>query len=257
MGIIRTDEWLEADFDNPLNICEKLIPYFKGQTKREIYSELINFGMYQPSRSSRAYQTELIKQQAWEKVEQTLSKYRDRWNGPDIPIFIFPIAQTGGLFRRAEKGKAGVSFPDKLFLFLSNYDDPKEIEALIVHEYHHVCRMNRLNKKIEEYTLLDSLIIEGLAEYTVLKNCGPEYLASWCTAYSEKELSTFWERYLKNQLGKKKVERGHDDLLYGGGRYPKLMGYAMGYYIIKNYYKMNNYSIKLSFTTQADRYIED
>lgn len=257
MGIIRTDAWLEKDVDNPLKICERLLPYFKGKTKREIYHELINFGMYQPSRYARNSQMKLIQQQAWEKVEQIFSKYKNSWNGPDIPIFIFPIAQAGGFFRREEKGKAGVTFPDKLFLFLSNLDDLKDIEALFVHEYHHACRMNQLNKKIEDYTLLDSLIIEGLAEYTVLRNCGREYLAAWCRMYTEKELLKFWNRYIKNDLDKRKNERGHDELLYGGGRIPKLLGYAVGFYIIENYYKNNHYSTKLSFSTPAHSYIND
>ena len=256
MGIIRTDEWLEEDFDNPLKICAKLLPYFNGQTQRGIYRELIHFGMYQPSRSSRNDHLKLLKQQAWDKVEKIFSKYKSSWNGPDIPIFLFPIGQSGSFFRREEKGKAGVSFPDKMFLFLSSYDDPSDVEALIVHEYHHVCRMNMLEKSIEDYTLLDSLIIEGLAEYTVFKKCGRQYLAAWCSMYTEKELSKFWEIHLKNQLGKKKTERGHDELLYGGGRVPKLLGYAAGFYMIEKYYKNNHYSTKLSFTTPAETYLK-
>jgi len=256
MGIIRTDEWLEEDFDNPLKICERLIPYFKGQSQREIYRELMNFGMYQPSQSSRNYHLKLSKQKTWDKVGKILAKYKSSWHGPDIPIFLFPVAQAGGFFRREEKGKAGVTFPDKMFLFLSNYDDPAEVEALFVHEYHHACRMRLLGKSIEDYTLLDSLIIEGLAEYTVLKKCGREYLAAWCTMYTEKELKKFWDRYLKSQLGIKKNERRHDELLYGGGRVPKLLGYAAGFYLIEKYYKKNHYSTKLSFTTPAETYLK-
>ncbi|MCM3725665.1 DUF2268 domain-containing protein [Neobacillus cucumis] len=256
MGIIRTDQWLEEDFDNPLKICEKLLPYFKGQTEREIYRELMHFGMYQPSRSTKKNQLEMLKQQSWDKVEKIFAKYKNRWSGPDIPIFLFPIAQAGGFFKKEEKGKAGVSFPDKMFLFLSNYDNPKDVEALFVHEYHHVCRMRLLDKNIGDYTLLDSLIIEGLAEYTVLKYCGSEYLAAWCGMYSEKEIKKFWNRYLKNQLGINKKERVHDELLYGGGRVPRLLGYAAGFYLIENYYKKSHYSTKLSFTTPAESYLK-
>ncbi|MEH7117411.1 DUF2268 domain-containing protein [Neobacillus vireti] len=254
MGIIKTDEWLEKDFDNPLKISERLLPYFKGQTKREIYRELMNFGMYQPSRLSRDNLLKMETQQSWDKIGKIFSKYKRSWNGPDVPIFLFPIAPSGGFFRREEKGKAGVSFPDKLFLFLSNFDNPKDIEALFVHEYHHVCRMSLLDKRIEDYTLLDSLIIEGLAEYTVLKCCGREYLAAWCSMYTEKEILKFWDRYLKNQLGLKKSQREHDELLYGGGRVPKLLGYAAGFYLIDNYYKKNPYSTKLSFSTSSESY---
>ena len=256
MGIIRTDRWLQEEFNSPGKICEKLVPYFKGQTANEIYNQLINFGMYRPSRASRNNLNRMLDQNAWDKVERLFSKYKNKWNGPDVPIFLFPLAQSGFFFIREDKSKAGVSFPDKMFLFLSHLDDPKEIEALLVHEYHHVCRLRMLGKKMEEYTLLDSIIIEGLAEYTVLKHCGPEYLANWCRMYTEKELTNFWDRYLKNQLHKKKNEREHDLLLYGGGRVPKLLGYAAGYNIIGKFYKKHNYSTKLSFALPATKYIE-
>ncbi|MFZ7944583.1 MULTISPECIES: DUF2268 domain-containing protein [Bacillaceae] len=256
MGIIRTDEWLQKEFDRPLKICEKLLPYFKGQQVKEIYNQLVNFGMYRPSRSSKNNYNKMVEKKAWNQVEMLFRKYKPKWNGPDVPVFLFPLAQTGGFFIKEEKSKAGVSFPDKMFLFLSEHEDPKEIEALFVHEYHHVCRLRMLNKKMEDYTLLDSIIIEGLAEYAVFKHCGREYLANWCHMYTEKELARFWERYLQHQLQTKKNERGHDELLYGGRAVPKLLGYAAGYNVIRQYYKSHNYSTKLSFSNPAAKYIE-
>lgn len=258
MGVIRTDQWLKKEFDRPVRICQKLTPYFKGQNANEIYDQLLKFGMYRPSRSAFNNLNWMKEQKTWDKVEQLFNKYQNKWNGPDIPVFLFPIAQPGGIFfSREEKSKAGVSFPDKMFLFLSHLDDPKEIEAILVHEYHHVCRLSMLNKKMENYTLLDSIIIEGLAEYAVLKNCGKEYLANWCHMYSEKEVSNYWGKYLKNHLDKKKTERGHDELLYGGGRIPKLLGYAIGYNIVGKYYENHHYSTKLSFTIPAQKYLHE
>ncbi|MCM3570002.1 DUF2268 domain-containing protein [Neobacillus mesonae] len=256
MGIIRTDEWLKKDFDHPVKICEKLLPYFKGENSSEIYNQLIKFGMYRPSWRTKQNKELMIKDKAWEQVEKIFSKYKDKWAGPDIPVFLFPLEQKGGLFfRREERNKAGVSFPDKMFLFLSHYDDPKELEALIVHEYHHVCRLKSLNRKMEDYTLLDSIIIEGLAEYAVLKHCGEEYLANWCHIYTEREMSLFWSRFLKEKLGKKKNERIHDELLYGGGRVPLLLGYAAGYNIVNKFYQTESYSTKLTFNIPATRFI--
>ncbi|MFL6557119.1 MAG: DUF2268 domain-containing protein, partial [Bacillus sp. (in: firmicutes)] len=225
MGIIRTDQWLEGEFERPLKICEKLKPYFKGQSPNEIYDQLLNYGMYRPSRSARNNLKRMIEQETWDKVRHLYNIYKDKWDGPDIPVFLFPVAQSGGLFFREEKSKAGVSFPDKMFLFLSHYEDPKEVEALLVHEYHHVCRLGLSNKKMKDYTLLDSIIIEGLAEYAVLNNCGREYLASWCRIYKDKELIYYWDKYIKKQLDTKKNDRVHDQLLYGEGRIPNLLGY--------------------------------
>ncbi|WP_026574524.1 DUF2268 domain-containing protein [Bacillus sp. UNC438CL73TsuS30] len=256
MGIVRTNQWLEEEFDRPTKICEKLLPYFKGYTANEIYHQLISFGMYKPSRSSKYIFDIMIKEKMWNQVEKLFQHYQKKWSGPDIPIFLFPIAQSGGFFFRVEKNKSGVSYPDKMFLFLSPLDDSKELEALFVHEYHHVCRLSKLNKKMNQYTLLDSIIIEGLAEYAVLKNCGRNYTASWCHMYTEQEIKGFWKKYLNDQLDRKKNERTHDQLLYGGGRIPKLLGYAAGYQIVKEYYEGHHYSTKQSFTIPSSKFIE-
>jgi uncharacterized protein YjaZ len=256
MGVIRTDKWLKEEFERPTKICEKLLPYFKGQTVNEIYNQLMKFGMYRPSRSSKMNLERMIEQKVWKNADQLFHHYKNKWAGPEIPIFLFPLDQSRGLFSRQESNKSGVSYPDKMFLFLSNVDDTKELEALFVHEYHHVCRLRNLNKKMKDYTLLDSIIIEGLAEYAVLNNCGSDYLAKWCTMYTKKDLSVLWEKYLKSQLGKRKNERVHDNLLYGGGRIPKLLGYAVGFAIVENYYNNHHYSTKRSFSIPAAKFME-
>lgn len=256
MGIIQTDVWLEANFDRPEKICKKLLPLFKGQNTTQIYKQLVKFGMYKPNRATKQIFEKLKKNEVWRKIESLLEEYKNKWNGPDIPIFLFPIGQQNGLFsRREEKIRGGVSFPDKMFLFLSDKVSTKELEALFVHEYHHVCRLNKQNKKFEDYTLLDSIIIEGLAEYSVLKHCGRPFLAAWCSMYTEAEIIEFWDKYLKNKIEKKKTERGHDELLFGSGRIPNLLGYAVGFKIVEDYYSNNNYTAKLSFSLPSKNFI--
>jgi uncharacterized protein YjaZ len=256
MGIIRTDKWLEEEFDRPAKICEKLLPDFKGLSASKIYNQLIEFGMYRPSRMTKEIFTSLKDNYVWEEVEKFFQVYKRKWGGPDIPIYLFPIGQDRSFFsRQTEKVKGGVSYPDKMFLFLSNRITSKELEALFVHEYHHICRLNKQSKRFEEYTLLDSIIIEGLAEYAVLVNCGRNNLADWCTLYSDTELEKWWETYLNDNLDLKKGSRKHDDLLFGEGRFPKLLGYAAGFKIVEDYYKVHSYSTKVSFTLPAKKYL--
>lgn len=256
MGIVRTDRWLKEEFDRPMNICAKLLPYFNKLNTTEIYNQLQKYGMYKPSWAARSILEWMMEQNAWTHAGHLLKKYREKWSGPDIPVFLFPLSQSRGFFLRQENTKSGVSYPDKMFLFISEIEDIKEMEALFVHEYHHVCRLQKLNKKMEDYTLLDSIMIEGLAEYAVLNNCGRNYLAKWCRMYSEDELLVFWDRFLVEHLEKRKRERTHDHLLYGGGRYPNLLGYALGFAIAENYYKNNNYSERLSFSIPASEYLK-
>ncbi|WP_462408979.1 DUF2268 domain-containing putative Zn-dependent protease [Neobacillus sp. Marseille-QA0830] len=256
MGIVRTDQWLKENFEHPLKICENLKPYFIGQKTGEIYEQLLHFGMYRPSWNTRNNFNKMMDYKAWNRVEDLFNKYKQKWAGPDIPVLLFPLNQRGGLFaRKGDKDKGGVSFPDKMFLFLSEYDDGKEIEALLVHEYHHVCRLHRKNKKQENYTLLDSIIIEGLAEYAVLKHCGENYLADWCHMYSKAELDVYWDRYIKKQLDKSKNQPIHDELLFGGRGVPPLLGYAIGYHLVQKFYENESYSVKQSFTAPSSKYL--
>lgn len=256
MGIIQTDKWLEEEFNRPTKICEKLLPAFNGQSAPKIYNQLTEFGMYTPSHLTKEIFNSMKETKVWEEVERIFQEYKRRWGGPDIPIYLFPIGQQRSFFsRQEEKVKGGVSYPDKMFLFLSNRLTAQEVEALFVHEYHHICRLKMQKKRFEDYTLLDSIIIEGLAEYSVLVHCGRNYLADWCSMYTDSELENLWDKYINKNLDLKKSEKKHDDLLYGLGRVPKLLGYAAGFKIVENYYKSNHYSTRLSFKLPAKQYV--
>lgn len=226
MGVIRTDEWLNSDFRSPVKICENIISPKEAES---FYHYLVRFGMYKPNRKTLNYYLDLKEQKVWNQVSQIHRKYQKEWNGPDINIYIFPMSANH--FMR-NPNKSGVSFKDKVFLFLSPLDDKKEIEALFVHEYHHICRMDKQKKEINNYTLLDSIVLEGLAEYMVEQYCGKSYRSKWCTYYTRKEILGFWEKWVKNQLDLKKNSQTHDSILFGEKGYPPMIGYAIGYEMI-------------------------
>lgn len=256
MGIIQTHQWLKEDFFKPIRICKKLSPYFNNQNEYEIYGHLVRFGMFKPSRATWNRFEHLIENEVWAKVEKLFNHYRQKWSAPDIPVFLFPIDEVTRFLKKRDMSKSGISFQDKMFLFLSRFEDEKEMEALFIHEYHHVCRLNKLNKDLKDYTLLDSIIMEGLAEFAVFKNCGRKYVADWCNLYTEPQLKSFWEKYINAGLTSKKTEKYHDDLLYGNGRYPKLLGYAIGFYIVSKFYQKHSYSTKQSFSIPAQTFID-
>ncbi|UQD51411.1 hypothetical protein C0971_04790 [Bacillus methanolicus] len=239
-----------------MDICSKLLGEFSEQNPRSIYEYLQGFGMYRPNPRSRRCFEELKMDDIWKKAEGIFQRYKTKWNGPDIPVYIFPINERRKIFGENSAGKSGVSFKDKMFLFLTPLKKEKELESIIVHEYHHACRMNRQKKDTENYTLLDSIILEGLAEHAVLEYCGKEYLGPWCNYYTKNELSFFWKKFLSDHLSVKRNENIHDHLLYGRGRYPKLLGYAFGFYMISQYKsKQKNYSDKISFLLPSEKFI--
>ncbi|WP_433957615.1 DUF2268 domain-containing protein [Cytobacillus horneckiae] len=252
MPVIQTDLWLDENFDDPEKLINPLLETFGEDDAYKLYGFLQSFGMYRPNRRSKYIYEELKENGAWGKVEKLLKMYQQKWRGPDIPIYIFPAA-PGGLF--SDSKKSGLSFTDKVFLFLPVLEDDKELEALFVHEYHHVCRINKQQKNINLYTLLDSIVLEGLAEFAVETCCGKQYRSNWCTQYSRAELETYWNKYLKENLDLKKNRRAHDQILFGDGRYPRMLGYSAGYEIISIFREKEKLSVKKSFTIDAKKFL--
>jgi len=235
LGVIRTDQWLDEDFEHPEKLCQKAEPEQVGG--EQFYRYLQTFGMYTPSRYTKANYTKLKDRKVWELIERWYQKYRKLWSGPESNIYIFPIQMKNPLFSGQSIQKSGVSFPNKIYLFLAPVDDIKEWEALFVHEYHHVTRMHYLNKDLMDYTLLDSLVFEGLAEHAVLEYCGEKYLAQSTKQYADRQLLRYWKSHFKDNLSRKKKESIHDQLLYGKSLLPNMIGYALGFKLIEDFKK--------------------
>jgi uncharacterized protein YjaZ len=234
MSIIHTDRWLEEDYHQPLNISKKLLKYFEDVTAAELYDYLIMHGMYRPVRDGKKKVDKLKMLDCWNIVMAEWKRLRKLWNGPDIPIFIFPSDEYNIQIRRDFKGKAGVAFKDKLFLFLPEDIEVNELKALFTHEYNHICVLSKNKRKDDQYTLIDSVLIEGLAESAVKLYLGEEYTSSWTDYYTNRELQKFFYKYIVPYKDVKKSERDHTKLLYGKGFYPKMLGYCVGYYLIQD-----------------------
>lgn len=233
MSIIHTDRWLEEDYHQPLNISKKLLKYFEDVTERELYEYLIMHGMYRPVKNGKETVEKLIQLDCWNVVLKEWKRLKRMWNGPDIPIFIFPSDELNPQIKRDFKGKSGVAFKDKLFLFLPQDIEHNELKALFTHEYNHICVLANNRKKDDHYTLVESVLIEGLAESAVKYSLGDRYTANWTKYYSDKELNYFLERYIVPNKDLIKKEREHMKILYGKGFYPKMVGYCVGYYLIQ------------------------
>nr|WP_295972559.1 DUF2268 domain-containing putative Zn-dependent protease [uncultured Bacillus sp.] len=252
MGIKRTDQWMETDLNHPVRMCRRLsLSQDEGEAKK-LYHYLQRFGMYRPGRMAGKIYNTLVEKAVWEKAVDIYEHYRKKWKGPDIPVYIFP---KNRIIFEPDSDKSGVSFPDRMFLFLDDIKEEKELAALIVHEYHHVCRLNRLHKSIKDYTLLDSMVMEGLAEFTVKASYGTQYNATWTSLYSPEEISYYWKRYIKDYLHMKRTDSLHDRLLYGLGKYPNLLGYSCGYYLILQQQECAKWTIHDTFSLPAEELI--
>jgi len=240
MSVIRTDQWLEELYEEPIKMCEKIKMYFDGAQAYEIYDYLTQHGMYHPFKNGNEQVSKLRENRVWEIVQDEEQQLQKMWQGPNIPVFIFPSDINNRKFKMDFNGKSGLVFKDKLFLFISKDTSEKEIRSLFTHEYNHVCRLSQFNKSEENYLLLDTIILEGLAENAVRERFGEEFIATWTSYYSSDQLEKMWNNLVHPNKNILKTDRKHQQILYGLGSYPKMAGYCVGYYLVKKYIEANS-----------------
>jgi len=255
MAVERTDKWLKECNYHPQEVCRELAPFFEKAKGKELLYYLQQNGMYNSTIQGERECKLLVEEDVWSKVEKLNEKYKERWSGPDVPIFIFPYKKHA-FFMRGHF-KSGLAFLDKLFLFLSPKLNEHQLEALFIHEYHHVCRLRKQEKPIGEYTVGDAIILEGLAEYAVQTIKGEKFLAPWTKQYSSEFLRSYWDSTFKNQLLVQKGEKKHDRIIYGRGNYPAMIGYCMGFYLVEHYAEVDCFSTKTSFSIPSERIIDN
>ncbi|MDX8364452.1 DUF2268 domain-containing protein [Cytobacillus sp. IB215665] len=251
MPVISTYEWLDQWYDEPNKLCKKLANLFGGSSERSIYSYLRSFGMYRPSRNGKECIHELKENKVWGIVKKEHQLLQKEWAGEDVPIFIFP-ADSSNPGLREYNGKSGVAFKDKLFLFVSPQNEKNEIRALFTHEYNHVCRLSKYKKNDDSYTLLDTIILEGLAENAVRERLGDKYAAAWTNYYTQDEAQYYWNKIIKPKMHVLRSHRIHDQLLYGHGLFPKMVGYNVGYQLVKSCIDHQGDAIKTLLSFQSN-----
>lgn len=256
MGIIFTNKWLEKWHSNPNKIFEKLEPYFQRFEMSQIRDILTLHGMDRRLTDDVNPFIEYLPSVYYiiKKEYRTLMK---EWNGPDIPIFLFPSDQTNRKIVHEYNGKSGLAFKDKLFLFLSIENTKEEIQALFTHEFNHVCRLHHYDKDEEDFTLLDTIVLEGFAEHAVYTRLGEKYLAPWTSYYSDKELRTIWNKIILPNKDISIHHRKHHQILYGQNFIPKMAGYAVGYDVVDSFMKKRKLPISSALHLNSEVIVSD
>ncbi|MGN7388007.1 DUF2268 domain-containing protein [Sporosarcina sp. SAFN-015] len=251
MAVIRTDNWLEECKGDPSKVCAKLINYFTSASSSDIHHHLTTFGMYKTAKQGRELTKKLQEKNAWGMLSDEIGRLRSKWKGPSVPIFIFPSDSNNSVLIRQFKGKSGLAYADKLFLFISPHNTETEMKALLTHEYNHVCRLNKFPKRGEEYTLLDTIILEGLAEAAVAERFGKDSTSSWTSLYSDKQLARLWKDFVNPNKHHVKESATHEKVLYGLGNCPHMTGYAVGYYLVQNFLRAKDLHVADLFTLSS------
>ena len=255
MGVIKTDEWLmETDFD-PIKLCEKISKYFDtADLATHLHQHLSMHGMYrkQPG-NQQEWLKNLKANHTWEMVQKELNLLKKQWNGPKVSVFILPSDEDNPELQRNYNGKSGLSFNDKLFLFLSESNTNTEIKALLTHEYNHSCRLNSYKKAENDYVLLDTIILEGLAERAVLERFGDAAVARWVHYYSEQELEKYWKDIIYPLRDIPVYLQKHQHILHGLKFYPKKVGYCVGFHLVRKFMDENKISTKEMLHLSSDK----
>lgn len=240
MPVMKTNEWLIDHYHDPVELCKKMKPLFPGVSALEIHDYFRLHGMYQElDKSGTALVDTMEVNDVWTIVEKEHQALRKKWKGPDVPIVILPSNTADKKLMSATNGKAGLAFSDKLFLFVPETISEHELKALFIHEYNHVCRLWHTKKAENSFTLLDSIILEGLAEHAVRERLGGAFTASWTKLHSKEKIEKIWKKTILPKIKLRKSHPLHNQLLYGWRGFPKMAGYCVGYYLVEDYLNTN------------------
>ncbi|GAF66884.1 hypothetical protein BTS2_3789 [Bacillus sp. TS-2] len=257
MGVINTERWLcyylkywheKKDKKQKLDWQRQILiqPLEKRFSMKveEIHSYFMDLGLPKPDLQVDYLVTQFIENKILESTETYYQRLLKEWNGPDVPIYIFPLISPNQK-KHVDENKMGVSFSDFICLFIEPLIDERGIQSLMTHEYHHVCRLALTNETEEKITLLESIVMEGLAEAAVKEEVGTEHVANWMTRYNEEFCRGWFERLIQPNL-LMQGRKSYHELLFGDRtkQIPEMIGYAVGYYLIQSVVKKEKIKTK-------------
>lgn len=216
MPVINTKHFFEEGTNRQRLAGELVKNIFPGAPPEAIEYELVHQGLLQSGGLSLSFDV-------WQLIEEQFNSLMLNWEGPDVPIYIFPIVSG---FQ-----KNGMAYRDGICLFISSTLTEKQLNALFTHEYHHMCRRAFVN---EHPTLMDSLVMEGLAEDAVENLFGKNYLSTWTQYYSLIEVQNYWVSHFVPALYQQGLV-SHKPFLFGDEQLglPPWIGYCTGYRIVE------------------------
>ncbi|WP_226579791.1 DUF2268 domain-containing protein [Halobacillus litoralis] len=220
-------------------LCQTSDHPLKELSKDDIHSLLLSYGLFKPEAWRRAQElvTQWKIEGLFQKIDQEYQRLKREWQGPEVPLYVYPFNEGGLFHRREHENKGGVAFKEAIYLFYGKPVKKDDWKAVLAHEYNHVCRLTEKGINLNHVSLLESLVIEGLGEYAVYTLYGGAYTAPWTKQYKDEKLEELWKSKFRPSL-KNRGQKNHLDFLYGSNRkgLPKWSGYQLGYKIIESYH---------------------
>ncbi|WP_017471202.1 DUF2268 domain-containing protein [Amphibacillus jilinensis] len=227
-------------------IIQPICAYFDDADPLVLQWHLQSFGLFQENELNDHHIEQLITSNMWYEIETAFTVLQNEWQGPEVALFILPSDCSNQQLMDAFHGVSGLSYADKLFLFIHKDSSHQQIQALLTHEYSHVYRLNHLYKHTDQLTLGDSIILEGIAEKIVRLSFDEDSVYNTALKYSDDQLSTaksLWEHVVKKNLNLPKHHPFHDRMMYGDQEIPHLTGYLVGYALVNRWCQLHQPTI--------------
>ncbi|KHF38808.1 DUF2268 domain-containing protein [Halalkalibacter okhensis] len=270
MGVVRTDKWLYHYNNRWMNattmeekvecqrdvIIRPLCNIFSTDDILGLHQYLIRMGLFLPDQSINLEYEKWSESLPWFIIQDQFLKLKKKWNGPDAKIYILPMNQKDPFLRTELGGKTGLSLDNAIVLFIDSTTTKEDLQALITHEYNHICRLSRMNQSEESVTFLESMIMEGLAEFAVKEELGKSACASWTTRYDHVSIGPWFERWVRPHLWKE-GRQNYLSYLYGNKELgiPLWLGYYTGYKMVQSATNETDTTIQL-LPLSADAFLD-
>ncbi|MCK0472631.1 DUF2268 domain-containing protein [Halalkalibacter sp. APA_J-10(15)] len=244
MGVVRTDKWLQAyvkSYGDKMNrqqkwIIEPLCSLFQTDHVDSLQAYLWQLGLFTPDQLVSEEDIDTwLQLHPWSIVKQEYERLRKKWDGPACKIYILPLIDEPPPLLKKLGEKTGITLSHAIVLLIKPTITKEQLRALTIHEYHHVCRLAHTKENEEKMTLLESICMEGLAEWAVKEELGKQECAVWTRYYDEASSIGWFDHFLKPFLYKK-GRKAYHTLLYGDPNtgVPLWLGYYVGFKLIES-----------------------
>lgn len=128
---------------------------------------------------------------------------------------------------------------EMVFIVYPDETSRRFLHSTIVHEYSHHLRIQALGLSEQNVSLLDKIILEGLAEHFVSHYLGEEFLGPWVKVLPSDAAWSVWRTHYTDRTG----DTGPDTNAYLFGSkelgLPLWAGYSIGYHLVVWYREKN------------------
>lgn len=178
---------------------------------------------------------ELTSQMKSEIEKEILGVFKLANETLEIPIgqlvYIFPWQDND-----PEYGMGGTTGTAQYSCVFHIYIDVRKLSMnalrdTIVHELNHTIYYYRNFERMGEYSLLENIVMEGLAEHFREEVLGGEH-APWAVALEEEEAFVM-AKTLAPDWDSTDWDGPIPEVIFGYGKYPKWFGYTLGYWLVK------------------------